>query len=76
MRISFEDMKIDCSNTTAKYIIASKTGGQQYKTPLKWAENQMRSLRRLSAKIAETYDTTGYTENWGYEPTQSDQNTQ
>ena len=62
MWISFEDMKIDCPNTTAKYIIARKTGGQKHKSPLKWAENHMRSLKRITAKIAETYGTTGYTE--------------
>ena len=34
----------------------------------------MRSLRRVSAKITETYGTTEYTEYWGYEPPQLDQN--
>ena len=76
MWISFENMKIDCPNTTVKYIIADKTGGPKHKSPLKWAENHMRSLRRITAKITETYGTTGYTECWGYEPPQSDQNTQ
>ena len=73
MWISFEDMKIDCPNVTAKYIIARKTGGQTHKSPLKWAENHIRSVRRMIAKIAETYRTIGYTECWGHEPPHSDQ---
>ena len=36
----------------------------------------MRSVRRMIAKIAETYGTIGYTECWGHQPPQSDQNTQ
>ena len=36
----------------------------------------MRSRRRVSAKTAKTYGTTGYTECWGYELPQSDQDTQ
>ena len=39
MCISFEDMKIDCPNTTAKYIIVRKIGGQKYKVFPKNGDN-------------------------------------
>ena len=76
MWISFEDMKIGCPNTTTKFIITRKTGGQKYKTPLKGAENHIRSLRRVTAKMVKIYGTTRYTQCWGDVPPQSDQHTQ
>ena len=73
MWIGFEDKKIDCPNSTAKYIILRTTGRQKYKTPLKWAKNHIRFLRRLTAKIVETYGIMGYTECWDDSSPQSDQ---
>ena len=74
MWISFKVMKIDYPKATAIYIVSKKTRGQRHKDPLRWAEQHMRSLRRVHASSLATYGESRPTTYWGETPSESVQN--